>query len=294
MKHSEIYPWFLLILLSIIWGSSPILIKKSLATLTPFEIGALRISSAAIFLSPFFFKVLNKINKNNFFLLLLSGIIGNLIPYFLYPLAQIKIDSSTSGVLTSLTPFFALLIGGVFYKQKVYKNNITGLIVGFIGTFCLIFFSTGNNSINTNLYGLLVVLATLFYGINLNLLKYHLVKLDPLTITSTSLFFISPITIWLLVAETSFLTKLDKLSSNLNEIFYVLILGIIGTAIATIIFYRLVQIKDTVFASSVTYLMPIVAIFLGLIDGEIINLIQFFGMFLILIGVYWANKKKSK
>ena len=170
MKHSEIYPWFLLILLSIIWGSSPILIKKSLATLTPFEIGALRISSAAIFLSPFFFKVLNKINKSNFFLLLLSGIIGNLIPYFLYPLAQIKIDSSTSGVLTSLTPFFALLIGGVFYKQKVYKNNITGLIVGFIGTFCLIFFSAGNNSINTNLYGFLVVLATLFYGINLNLL----------------------------------------------------------------------------------------------------------------------------
>ena len=123
--------------------------------------------------------------------MLLSGIIGNLP--LLYPLAQIKIDSSTSGVLTSLTPFFALLIEGVFYKQKVYKNNITGLIVGFIGTFCLIFFSTGNNSINTNLYGLLVVLATLFYGINLNLLKYHLVKLDPLTITSTSLFFISPI-----------------------------------------------------------------------------------------------------
>ena len=293
MKNSVIYPWLLLILLSIIWGSSPILIKKSLSTLTPFEIGALRISSAAIFLSPFFFKVLNKINKSNFFLLLLSGVIGNLIPYFLYPLAQTEIDSSTSGVLTSLTPFFALLIGGVFYNQKIYKNNITGLIIGFMGTFCLIFFSTENNSINANLYGLLVVLATLFYGINLNLLKYHLVKLDPLTITSTSLFFISPITIWLLISETTFLSNLDKLSDNINEIFYVLILGIVGTAIATIIFYRLVQIRDTVFASSVTYLMPIVAIFLGLIDGEIINLIQFFGMLLILIGVYWANKKSK-
>ena len=293
MKNSVIYPWFLLILLSIIWGSSPILIKKSLSTLTPFEIGALRISSAAIFLSPFFFKVLNQINKSNFFLLLLSGVIGNLIPYFLYPLAQTEIDSSTSGVLTSLTPFFALLIGGVFYNQKIYKNNITGLIIGFMGTFCLIFFSTENNSINANLYGLLVVLATLFYGINLNLLKYHLVKLDPLTITSTSLFFISPITIWLLISETTFLSNLDKLSDNINEIFYVLILGIVGTAIATIIFYRLVQIRDTVFASSVTYLMPIVAIFLGLIDGEIINLIQFFGMLLILIGVYWANKKSK-
>ena len=156
MKNSVIYPWFLLILLSIIWGSSPILIKKSLSSLTPFEIGALRISSAAIFLSPFFFKVLNKINKSNFFLLLLSGVIGNLIPYFLYPLAQTEIDSSTSGVLTSLTPFFALLIGGVFYNQKIYKNNITGLIIGFMGTFCLIFFSTENNSINANLYGCLL------------------------------------------------------------------------------------------------------------------------------------------
>jgi len=293
MKNSVIYPWFLLILLSIIWGSSPILIKKSLSTLTPFEIGALRISSAAIFLSPFFFKVLNQINKNNFFLLLLSGVIGNLIPYFLYPLAQTEIDSSTSGVLTSLTPFFALLIGGIFYQQKIYKNNITGLIIGFIGTFCLIFFSTENKSLNANLYGLFVVIATLFYGINLNLLKYHLVKLDPLTITSTSLFFISPITIWLLISETTFFSNLDKLSDNINGVFYVLILGIVGTAIATIIFYRLVQIRDTVFASSVTYLMPITAVFLGLIDGEIINLIQFFGMLLILIGVYWANKKSK-
>jgi len=293
MKNSVIYPWFLLILLSIIWGSSPILIKKSLSTLTPFEIGALRISSAAIFLSPFFFKVLNQINKNNFFLLLLSGVIGNLIPYFLYPLAQTEIDSSTSGVLTSLTPFFALLIGGIFYQQKIYKNNITGLIIGFIGTFCLIFFSTENKSLNANLYGLFVVIATLFYGINLNLLKYHLVKLDPLTITSTSLFFISPITIWLLISETTFFSNLDTLSDNINGVFYVLILGIVGTAIATIIFYRLVQIRDTVFASSVTYLMPITAVFLGLIDGEIINLIQFFGMLLILIGVYWANKKSK-
>ena len=107
------------------------------------------------------------------------------------------------------------------------------------------------------------------------------------------MFFISPITIWLLISETTFLSNLDKLSDNINEIFYVLILGIVGTAIATIIFYRLVQIRDTVFASSVTYLMPIVAIFLGLIDGEVINLIQFFGMLLILIGVYWANKKSK-
>jgi len=289
-KSNNTYAWFLLILLSVIWGSSPFLIKKSLITLSPVEIGALRISSAALFLSPFFFKVLNQINKKNLPLLLLSGIIGNLIPYFLYPLAQTQIDSSTSGVLTSLTPFFALVIGGIFYQQKIYTNNIIGLVVGFIGTFFLIFFSGENNSLNASLYGLFVVLATFFYGINLNLLKYHLVNLNPLTITSTSLFFISPITIWILIQKTSFLIHVKELEINGNELIYVLILGVIGTALATIIFYRLVQIKNTVFASSVTYLMPIVAIFLGIFDGEVINNIQFFSILLILFGVYWANK----
>lgn len=290
-KYHNLYPWFLLILLSLIWGSSPILIKKSLVVLTPIEIGALRISSAALFLSPFFFKVLLNINKNNLLLLLLSGIIGNLIPYFLYPIAQTRIDSSTSGVLTSLTPFFALLIGSVFYQQKIYKNNVTGLVVGFIGTFCLIFFNGRNGSINTNIYGLFVVLATLLYGINLNLLKHHLVKLNPLTITSTSLFFISPITIWILVQHTPFLTHINELHNVRNEIMYVLILGIIGTSLATIIFYRLVQLKDTIFASSVTYLMPIVAVFLGIWDGEFINLIQSIAILFIVFGVYWSNKK---
>ena len=289
-KSNNTYAWFLLILLSVIWGSSPFLIKKSLITLSPVEIGALRISSAALFLSPFFFKVLNQINKKNLPLLLLSGIIGNLIPYFLYPLAQTQIDSSTSGVLTSLTPFFALVIGGIFYQQKNYTNNIIGLVVGFIGTFFLIFFSGENNSLNASLYGLFVVLATFFYGINLNLLKYHLVNLNPLTITSTSLFFISPITIWILIQKTSFLIHVKELEINGKELIYVIILGVIGTALATIIFYRLVQIKNTVFASSVTYLMPIVAIFLGIFDGEVINNIQFFSILLILFGVYWANK----
>ena len=291
--NKNLYAWFLLILLSIIWGSSPILIKKALVSLSPIEIGALRISSAAIVLSPFFLKVINQINKQNLILLLLSGIIGNLIPYFLYPIAQTQIDSSTSGVLTSLTPFFALLIGGIFYKQKIYSNNIVGLITGFLGTLCLIFFSSGNNSLNTSFYGFFVVLATFFYGINLNLIKHHLIKIDPLTITSTSLFFISPITIWILIQKTPFLNHINELTINSNEILYVLILGIIGTAVATIIFYRLVKIRDTVFASSVTYLMPIVAIFLGVWDGEVINIIQAFSILLILFGVYWANKKST-
>ena len=141
----------------------------------------------------------------------------------------------------------------IIFLQKIYKNNVTGLVVGFIGTFCLIFFNGRNGSINTNIYGLFVVLATLLYGINLNLLKHHLVKLNPLTITSTSLFFISPITIWILVQHTPFLTHINELHNVRNEIMYVLILGIW--------------------------------------DGEFINLIQSIAILFIVFGVYWSNKK---
>ena len=75
------------------------------------------------------------------------------------------------------------------------------------------------------------------------------------------------------------------------EFGYVFILGVLGTSIATIVFYNLIKIKDTVFASMVTYLMPIVAIIFGVLDGEIINAIQLFGMALILGGVFINSKK---
>ena len=139
------YAWLLLFLLSLIWGSSQILIKKALITLNPFEIGALRLSFAALVLLPFLAKSLRDLKKNDFLILFISGIVGNVIPYFLYPIAQTKIDSATSGVLTSLTPFFALIIGVVFYRQKATKNNLIGLFIGFIGTATLILFTSKRN-----------------------------------------------------------------------------------------------------------------------------------------------------
>ena len=123
----ELYPWFLLFILSLIWGSSPILIKKALVSLSPYEIGSLRLTFAAVILIPFLGKNFKEIKKKDYFILFISGIVGNVIPYFLYPIAQTNIDSATSGVLTSLTPFFALLIGVIFYKQNATKNNIIGL-----------------------------------------------------------------------------------------------------------------------------------------------------------------------
>ena len=286
----ELYPWFLLFILSLIWGSSPILIKKALVSLSPYEIGSLRLTFAAVVLIPFLGKNFKEIKKKDYLILFISGIVGNVIPYFLYPIAQTNIDSATSGVLTSLTPFFALLIGVVFYKQNATKNNIIGLITGFVGTTILIIFSSKVGIIGNNVFGLFVVLATLLYGINLNLIKYHLNHLKPVTITSFSIVSILPVTFYILLSETPFIDHMNNYESYKLEFFYVFVLGFLSTSVATLIFYNLIKIKDTVFASMVTYLMPIVAIFIGIADGEIINIIQVGGMILILTGVFINSK----
>ena len=286
----KLYPWFLLFILSLIWGSSPILIKKALVSLSPYEIGSLRLTFAAVVLIPFLGKNFKEIKKKDYLILFISGIVGNVIPYFLYPIAQTNIDSATSGVLTSLTPFFALLIGVIFYKQNATKNNIIGLITGFIGTAILIIFSSRVGVVNNNVFGLFVVLATLLYGINLNLIKYHLNHLKPVTITSFSIVSILPVTFYILLSETPFIDHMNNYESYKLEFFYVFVLGFLSTSVATLIFYNLIKIKDTVFASMVTYLMPIVAIFIGIADGEIINIIQVGGMILILTGVFINSK----
>ena len=291
MKNKNLVAWLLLILLAIIWGSSPILIKKALIKLDPFEIGALRLTLASIVLFPFLAKNLKEIRSKDYFVLFVSGIVGNVLPYFLYPIAQTKIDSATSGVLTSLTPFFALIVGVIFYKLKATKNNIIGLIIGFLGTSLLILFSGGADGFKIDLFGLFVVAATLLYGINLNLVKYHLSHLKPITITSFSIVSILPVTLYILVFYTPFLSHVSEFNSYTKEYSCVFILGVLGTSIATIVFYNLIKIKDTVFASMVTYLMPVVAIILGMIDGEIINGIQLFGMALIMVGVFINSKK---
>ena len=291
MKNKDVIAWGLLILLAIIWGSSPFLIKKALFKLDPFEIGALRLTLASFVLMPFLLKNLKEIKRKDYFILFISGIVGNVLPYFLYPIAQTKIDSATSGVLTSLTPFFALIIGVMFYKLKATKKNIIGLIIGFLGTFLLILFSGSSGGFTTDVFGLFVVAATLLYGINLNLVKYHLKHLKPIAITSFSIVSILPITLYILFFLSPFHDHLNNFDFYKVELGYVLILGVLGTSIATIIFYNLIKIKDTVFASMVTYLMPLVAISLGVIDGEKINEVQLFGMALILIGVFINGKK---
>ena len=291
MQNPSTKAWLLLITLSLIWGSSFILIKRGLVGLSAQEVGALRIASASVFLFPVAIQRLKRVIKKHWIPLISIGFLGSLIPSFLFAFAQTQMDSSVTGVINALTPLFTVLIGWIIYKQKQRGVILGGVFLGFNG--CAFLSMAGaNGSLQFNAYALLVVLATVCYGLNINIIKYHLDDLKALTVTAVSLAMAGPIAISYLGFETDYFSSLLTDKSVQIASVYVAILGILGTAIALIIFNKLVQITSPVFASSVTYLIPIVAVIWGIIDNENLYLWHYIGMGLILFGVYITNRTR--
>lgn len=295
VNKSEIQAWGLLILLAIIWGSSFILIKKGLQQLSSDEVGALRILSASIFLLPFAIGRINRIRKSHILKLITVGFVGSLLPAFLFAAAQTRIDSSAAGILNALTPLFTILIGYLFFNQKFSSATLLGLVLGFVGTFFLILSGSKGDLTQLNFYALFVVLATIFYGINLNLIKYKIADLSSLTITSISIVFVGPLSLLYLLIFTPFFNNLlHGTEAYLLSTGAIVLLGVMGTAIALVLFNQLVKLTQPVFASSVTYLIPIVAVIWGLIDNEVMRLADYLGLLAIISGVYLANRKQRK
>ncbi|MGM0906140.1 MAG: DMT family transporter [Pseudomonadota bacterium] len=281
--------WLLLGLLALIWGSSFLLIKKGLLAFGPMEVGALRISSAGIVLAPFIARRLNKITRKHWLKLASVGLVGSLIPAFMFAIAQTQLASGVTGVLNALTPIATLVIGSLFFHQKARVAQVIGVGIGLFGTLLLVT-ASANGSWDFNLYALLVMAATVCYGLNLNLIKHKISDLSPLTITGISLLMAAvPATVYLF-AGTEFIAQVQQPDAMLS-LFSVLALGIAGTAGALVIFNHVVQLTNTVFTSSVTYLIPVVAVLLGVLDGEAFWLQQGIGMLAILVGVWFANRK---
>ncbi|MEL7147962.1 MAG: DMT family transporter [Bacteroidota bacterium] len=282
----------LLLILSVIWGSSFILIKWALQSLSPLQVGAIRILAASLFLSPLAFMKLRRLSLKTAGLLLLIGVVGSLGPAFLFAVAQTQLPSSLTGVINALTPLFVIIMGALFFKKQIVPATILGIVVGFVGTSILILGGAKEGVGAVNAYALLVVLATIMYGINLNTIKYFLSEIDALTITSVSLLFVGPLAAVVLFS-TDFTVRIMENPDALQGLLYVSLLGVVGTAIALILFNYMVKITDPVFASSVTYLIPIVAIFWGIVDGERLFPIHFVGIALTLLGVWLANRAKK-
>lgn len=283
--------WTLLIILSIIWGSSFILMKKGLLAFDPGEIAALRIFSAALFLLPVAIRNLREIKTRKHWLFLFaSGFLGSLIPAFLFPMAQTRIDSAVSGVLNALTPFFTILIGAILVKAKFNNRTKIGILIGFGGSILLVTAGSGGEILQINYYVLLIVLATILYGFNVNILKYYLGDIRPIHITSFSMMMIGPFSLVYLIFYADVIQTLRHDVQNYIPLFYIVFLGVAGTAISLILFNKLVKITNIVFSSSVTYLIPIIAVIWGLIDGEELYFQHYLGMIFIIIGVLLANK----
>jgi len=284
--------WLIFVLLCFIWGSSFILMKVSSHGLTGSQIAALRIFSAAIVFVPFAFFHLAEVSFKRAGLLVFTGIFGNLLPAFCFAIALLKIDSSLAGILNSLTPICVVLVGILVFRDKIKTQKIIGVLVGFAGL-CLLTLTQENISMQNAGYSSLVLLGTISYGINVNLVSHYLKEMKPLHIATISLAFMSIPTGWMLWQLDFF--KVDFTATRVQwAVFNCVLLGIVGSALATILFYILVQKASGLFASLVTYGIPFVALFWGFLDGEAISLTALLCLTIILLGVYLANRPDKK
>lgn len=292
--NNKAWQWLTLIFLSFIWGSSFILMKKGLRSYSHDQVAAFRIFISFIAFLPFGIKYFKKVTKENILALIVVGFIGSTIPAFMFTLAQTHLESSLAGVLNSITPLFALIIGLVFYKSKARLINALGIFLGLLGALGLIIYSADGTLLfgNINYYGFFVVIATICYGINVNHVKYKIKDLNGIQLTSLAFMFVGPFAgIYLLFTDFS---QAAASESTLLDLFFIATLAIVGTVMALVIFNTLIQYTSALFGASVTYLIPIFAIMWGLFDGEKLSLLQFLFMGLIFTGVYLVNKRKQK
>jgi drug/metabolite transporter (DMT)-like permease len=281
----------LLVLLSLIWGTSFILMKRGLTVFSPGEVGSIRIVAATIFLLPFAFIHLKEIRGIQYGKVLISGLLGIFFPAYLFSTAQTRLASSVTGIMNSLTPICTLLIGVLIFRQPFRTRSLVGILIGLIGTVVLIFAKAGGHLGGVNIYAFLVITACILYACNLNLIKYKIPELKAITITSVSVLLICPLALIYLLGFTDFSIKLTTQPGAWTALSYIIVLGIMSTSVAVIIFNYLVKISTPLFTSSVTYIIPIVAVMWGLLDGEQLVVGHFLGMILVIAGVYLANKK---
>jgi len=290
-KLSPLWAWILFSLLALTWGSSFILMKKGLSTFSYTQIGLIRISSAWIFTSIIAFKHFKQINFKNWKALLAVGIFGNGIPYMLFPLAIKYLDSSLVGVLNSMVPLFTLIIGLIAFQVRVKWLSVLGIILGFLGALWLLLPDLNFNAQRLQ-YGLIPMAATVCYAISINVINTRLVNLSSVPITLFSLTAVGPFALAGLFS-TNFVKAMQSGPEAGLNLVYILILGIVGSSLAIIIFNMLIKGAGSLFAASVTYAIPVVALFWGWVDGEAIGLWGVFGMLAILAGVYLINLRGS-
>ncbi len=283
--------WGLLVLLALVWGSSFILIKKSLHVYSVTEVAAGRVFLAFVFFVPVLVRSWKTIPKHLMGLFFVSGLLGYFIPAFLFAKAGSEISSALAGTLNATSPMFTMLIGVWLFAKKTNRTQILGLVIALSGALMLIFTKAGVAIPEVNFYAIFIVLATLCYGTNINIVSKYYAKLSPVVSTAWIFAGVGPLSFGILLF-TDFFSKMAE-PTNLLPSSYLLSLGVLASGLMSVIFNRVIQLSSAVFAASVTYLMPIVALSWGLMDGETVGLQQWEGTAVILAGVYMINRKRK-
>ncbi len=291
--NKNLIDWLIFFVLSVVWGSSFILMKIGLESITAQQVAAIRIASSGLVLLPLAIRSLKQIPGKKLLIVFISGMLGNLIPAFLFCKAEEGIDSALAGALNSLTPIFVVIMGALFFRVKTSQNKIVGIVIAITGSFLLLV-SKENIKEGQHLgFILMIVLATILYGFNVNMVYKYLADIKSLHIVAVALVLNAIPAILILGLNGYFhLPFSDK--KVLMATGAAILLGVIGTAVATILFYMLMKRAGSIFASMVTYGIPFIAIGWGMVYGEIFGWRQVACLFVILLGVYWANKPETK
>lgn len=284
----DLQSWLLLTSLTLIWGTSYIMMKKVLVVFTPVEMASIRITVAGLVCIPFLAQALKSIPKQKYGQAFFVGMIGSGIPAYLFAFAMSRISSSVGGIINSLSPLFTVLTGFLFWQIHALRIKVLGIFIGFIGALVLVFGQHGFE-LNGNVgYAILPVIATFCYGTNSNYVKQNFANVNSLMLTVLGMT-MSAVPTFIILMSTDFLCRLHTPEAY-RALLYACILGGVNTVISNIIFYKLIQRSGSLFAASVTYLIPIVAIAWGIADNEAIAAYHFVGLALILTGVYFVSR----
>ena len=261
--------WILLLILSIIWGSSFILIKKSLVGLTPLQVGSLRIIFTATVISIYSYSSLKEIPNKSWKWIVLTAYVGTFFPVYLVSFGQTEIESGLASIITTLTPINTLIIGIIFFSLTFTIKQVVGLVIAFFGGILLLY--NGGVSPDYNIYfSIFIFFTTVGYGASVNLIKTYLTEIPPSAVTAGIFLSILPPAV-LTLFYSDFFTLSFNQTNTYESIIFVFLLALFSSAIAQTLFNKFVKLASPLFASAVTYLMPIVAIFWGVIDGEILT-----------------------
>lgn len=285
--------WLLLAILSIIWGSSFILIKKSLDHFNPYQVGSLRVLIAGIILLPIAISNYKLFPKKHLKWLILGAFTGNFIPMFLFPIAEKEVTSSIAGIINSMMPIFVIIVGALVWKFETTKKQIIGVLISFTGV-CILAFGGGDSGELKIIPILLLLLATLCYAVSTTTVKSKLMEVSSVVLSSFIFSFVLIFPSLIALTSTGFFSEFSFSKDNMLGLMFVSLLSIFGTGLAMTMNYRLLKVSTPLFASTVTLIMPIVAIIWGIIDGERLSIMQFIGAGIIIAGLIFLRSNPKK